>query len=341
MDRIWSIQYLRALAALAVVVFHSMTTVQGSFDIGAAGVDIFFVISGFIMASLTFGREASPGLFLWRRAIRIVPVYWLATLAAAAILAVKPTFFYKGDGSIENTALSLLFFPHESAAGGRAPVIEQGWTLEFEVFFYFLCALALLWLPQRNRLKILCGVLVLLAAIGLLLPGLTRPWGTYTSQLLLEFVGGIALAAAWRQKLLQSATLGAAAMLAGFAAFALMQAGVLPQTGQRALDWGLPAFLIVAGALAFEGAGRVPRSNAGALLGDASYSLYLTHTFVLAVMLRIGGNLPLWAYLLASIGGSILVAIASYQLVEKPAMAALKPLWKRPSVRPSPSPAQG
>src|SRR5665213_2393583 len=85
-----SIQYLRAGAALAVVAYHALQWLGGGFDVGRAGVDVFFVISGLIMWTVTAGREVSPGAFLWRRFTRVAPLYWLASLGVAGMAVIWP-----------------------------------------------------------------------------------------------------------------------------------------------------------------------------------------------------------------------------------------------------------
>jgi exopolysaccharide production protein ExoZ len=193
----------------------------------------------------------------------------LATAAAIAVGWLKPTFFYHMDASAENTLLSLAFIPHESQTGA-APVLWQGWTLEYEMFFYALCTLALLLLPGANRLKTLAALLVLLSAIGLMLAPSQPIARAYTSPLLLEFAAGLGLATAWRARLMPGAAVGVAALIAGLAIYAALQNGALPASGVRVIDWGVPAFLVVAGALCFEAGGRVAHSRFGLLLGDAS-----------------------------------------------------------------------
>jgi exopolysaccharide production protein ExoZ len=327
MERIWSIQYLRALAALGVVVFHALESSPYRFEIGQAGVDVFFVISGFIMASLMLGREGDPLTFAWRRLVRIVPLYWATTFAALVVAWLKPSFFYRMDASLENAALSMLFIPHTSAAGGVSPVLWQGWTLEYEMFFYLLCALALL-LPSR-RLVALGAALVALVVVGLVV----QPAGpialAYTNPLLLEFGAGVLLALAWRQRWLRAFWLGAGALAAGVGVYALQQAGLAPVTGARIIDWGVPALLIVAGALAMEGGGRMPRSRFGLLVGDASYSLYLTHGFAVSGFLWFFPETPLPLRVAACVIGAVTAAIATYLLFEKPVTEFLKRLGLR------------
>lgn len=322
MERIWSVQYLRALAALGVVVFHALESSTHRFPIGAAGVDVFFVISGFIMASLMLGRESEPWTFGWRRLVRIVPLYWAATLAALAIAWIKPNFFYRMDASFENAALSFLFIPHASATGGVSPVLWQGWTLEYEMFFYLLCTLALL-LPSR-RLLALGVVLVVLVTVGIVTQPAEPIALAYTNPLLLEFGAGVLLALAWRRRWLNTPWLGAAAIVAGVSAYALQQTGLAPVTGVRVIDWGVPALFIVAGALALEGAGRMPQSRFGLLVGDASYSLYLTHGFVVSGFLWFFSDTPLPLRVLACAVGAVACAIATFLFFEKPVTAFLK-----------------
>ncbi len=322
MERIWSIQYLRALAALGVVVFHALESSPHRFVIGQAGVDVFFVISGFIMASLMLGRESEPLTFGWRRLVRIVPLYWATTFAALAIALIRPDFFYRLDASLENAALSLLFVPHASATGGVTPVLWQGWTLEYEMFFYLLCTLAL-FLPSR-RLIALGVVLTVLVVVGIAARPAEPIALAYTNPLLLEFGAGVLLALAWRRRWLNALWLGAAALVAGVGAYALQQAGLAPVTGVRIIDWGVPALFIVAGALALEGAGRMPQSRFGLLVGDASYSLYLTHGFVVSGFLWFFPETPLPLRVLACAVGAVAVAIATFLFFEKPVTGLLK-----------------
>jgi exopolysaccharide production protein ExoZ len=336
MKRVWSVQYLRAAAALGVVVFHTLESSDHRFPVGAAGVDIFFIISGFIMASLMLGEEASPGVFLTRRLTRIVPLYWLATAACLAVAFVKPNFFYRIDASAQNALWSLLFIPHTSTTGGVAPVLWQGWTLEYEMFFYALCTAAL-FLPSRHRLKCLTLLIAMLVAIGVAFAPSGPILTAYTNTLLLEFVLGIALGAAWRVQRLPNAWTGAALLALGLTLFGLQHAALIPVSGERVIDWGVPALLIVAGALALEARGRVFRSKFGALLGDASYALYLTHGFVVSAFVWFFADATLWIRVPVCVVASVALAIATHFLVERPLAAAFKP---KPQAMPERAPTQ-
>jgi len=329
MQQVWSIQYLRAVAALGVVIYHSFEASRhlnppgANFEIGAAGVDIFFVVSGFIMASLMLNNETRPGEFLWRRLIRIAPLYWLASLAAVTIDLIRPGLLGELDASLRNTLLTLAFLPHESAGAGPAPVLWQGWTLEYEMFFYVLCGLALL-APRANRLKYLCALLVALVTIGFLSPSEHRIAQIYTGPLLLEFVAGVGLGAAWRESMLPRPIYGVIMVVLGLGVYSAQQLGALPLVGVRALDWGAPALLIVAGALSIERGGWAPRSKSWLILGDASYSLYLTHGFAISGVLWVFSSLPLASRVALCVAASIVVALCSYFLVERPITTALK-----------------
>jgi exopolysaccharide production protein ExoZ len=235
---------------------------------------------------------------------------------------VKPNFFYRMDASLENAVFSLLFVPHASATGGVTPVLWQGWTLEYEMFFYLLCTLAL-FLPSR-RLIALGAVLAALVILGIgVRPTAPIPLA-YTNPLLLEFGAGVVLALAWRRRWLNGFLLGVGALIIGAGAYALQQAGLAPVTGARVIDWGVPALFIVAGALAMEGAGRMPQSRFGLLVGDASYSLYLTHGFVVSGFLWFLPDAPLPLRVLACAVGAVAAAIATFWFFEKPVTTFLK-----------------
>ncbi|MEM1040952.1 MAG: acyltransferase, partial [Pseudomonadota bacterium] len=204
--RIRSIQYLRAIAALSVVAYHAGKRVETElseaalalFHLGHVGADLFFVISGFIMWSI--GRDAPrhPGDFLLRRAIRVVPPYWIATISWVAVMLVA------GVGWIVITpahvVMSLLFIPHWSPtfAGTFWPVLVPGWTLLFEMFFYTLFALTLLVAP-RWRLASLTSMLLFLVSTGVATSSTLSAVQAYTSPLLLEFLAGCWIAEFWRR----------------------------------------------------------------------------------------------------------------------------------------------
>src|ERR1019366_2869669 len=137
------IQYLRGIAALMVVWHHGvgqLATLETYFPFrfGTSGVDLFFVISGFIMVVTTAGRDVTPTEFIARRFVRVVPLYWVLTLALAATALVAPSLFRSVTLTAVSLIQSLLFIPHfsPSHAGMIWPVLVPGWTLNYEMFFY-------------------------------------------------------------------------------------------------------------------------------------------------------------------------------------------------------------
>lgn len=305
-----SIQYLRGLAALSVVAMHTGWTHS---DIGAAGVDVFFVISGFIMVHVS-RREVTPAAFLRARVLRVVPLYWLLTLAGVALVGLDdaPRIF-----------ASLAFWPHAGWDGRDDPVILPGWTLNYEVFFYLVFAATLL-LPARRRLIALSVGLVGLVALGIGIHPAHIVAATYTGPLLLEFLAGAWLCQAWHRGRLPKGRWGIA--MAGFGALALLaQAGIGPPDGWRCLTWGVPSLLIVAGALGMETGAWLPRVPGLQQVGDASYALYLTHLMVQKPLLPILHPLPLPVALPAAMLACIAVALAAHRWLELPLGSMLRP----------------
>ena len=285
------IQYLRGIAALMVVWFHGMDQVPGlsryfPFPFGASGVDLFFVISGFIMVTTTWKSAPTPLEFMRRRVIRIVPLYWLLTLAMVSMALCVPNLFRTLVVTPRTLVESLLFIPHFSISFPFAvwPLLVPGWTLNYEMFFYLVFACALL-LPARMRLTVMAGVLGTLVAIGFALgPFDSAIARVYLNPLLLEFVIGTGIGAWWSAGRPLAGT-GASLVLlvAGFAGLTLRDHPPLGVFTQMA-----GAALMVVGALN----STLARWQCAPLraLGDSSYSLYLTHLFALGVLRVIWGR---------------------------------------------------
>lgn len=332
-EQLIEIQALRAFAALAVVAYHAAGRAGLSFGIGAAGVDIFFVISGFIMTTVTAGRPATPLRFAWNRVSRIVPLYWLVTLGMVGLAACLPRLVPNLQADPLRVIQSLLFIPHPDAAGNVFPVLVPGWTLNFEMFFYALFASALV-LPRAAQLAALSGAMVTLVALG----GVLRPAGamasTYTDPMLLEFLAGIWLARLRLRGHLPGRAVGWGMLGLGLAAFAALEASRTYSDAWRVVLWGGPALLVVAGTLA---AAPALRPGLVTRLGDASYSIYLLHPLLVGAVWRLLGWLPPAGFMVASLVLSALAGLACFTLLEKPVTEALKPRPVR--ARPALSPA--
>ena len=338
-DQLQSVQILRAIAALAVVAFHFAQSLAidfhliplDSFTMGSDGVDIFFVISGFIMAYTTArDDQRSPGEFAWKRLVRIVPLYWVLTLAVFTIGIVAPTLLNSGGATWEELGKSLAFIPYERADGRVAPVLFLGWTLNYEMFFYAVFTIALLVAP-RWRLQIVVGVMAVMTAIGYAYPGDLGVLGRfYTNGIILEFVWGCLLFVAWNRWPERLRALSWI-WIPGTALLLLQNFWNAPLP--REIEKGLPALMIVAGALALtvrDGAvSRVFRA-----IGDASYSLYLGHPYAIGLCVKLSVALLGATVIGALVAGtltlavSIAAALLSFHLLEKPSNTVLRGLWR-------------
>ena len=323
---ITSIQYLRAIAAISVLCFHVCETYGLDFKSGAAGVDIFFVISGFIMWVTTDGRSLGPQEFMWRRLMRIVPLYWIATAATFIIAVLKPQFFFDTNSSMENLIGSLFFVPLMKDEALH-PVVEQGWTLSYEMFFYLIFSISLL-LPEFRRLWLLMAAFVTIVIAHYLLP--LGYFSVFTQPVILEFAAGIIIGHLWKQgfRLPFSAAIGLMIV-----AVALLVASDPLIHLERAIRWGIPAMLLLSGAVFAERERGVPQLAFLHFLGDASYSIYVWHVLMgvlaTALLLRIGvphGTQPVFIAL-----GSLAFTIVCYLFIERPILRKTRSARPRPA----------
>jgi len=338
-----TIQALRALAAGAVVVHHVLFMLGHNAgyslsisSVGASGVDLFFVISGFIMVYTShdaFGTPRASASFLRRRAIRVVPIYWFYTTVVVLLLAFAPGLFAKTQFDWHHVLSSYLFLLSENSAGQIGTVMQTGWTLCFEVYFYLIFAL-LLNLPRRAFL----GVSGALFAAGIALGAGARPapWVTVaTDPLLFEFYFGAVTAFLFLNGLVLPRLVAAAAVVLGIATIVLTREVDLG-VWTRTLCWGLPSAALLLGAISLERAGlKVPRLLVA--LGDSSYSLYLVHPFVIPAAgklwsaLNLGDHASPAILFAVAFSLALLAGHASYRVIEKPVTRWLLRTWKSPA----------
>ena len=335
------VQALRLVAALLVVASHAaaiaLERLQGLppghfWRAGFCGVDIFFVISGFVMTLTSTSLENRAdgwSEFLKRRVIRVVPMYWIALSLQVLMVA-----GLHGQGDPTNIVASYFFLPSRDANGFLTPILSVGWTLQYEMFFYALFAAALF---LKRPPVLLCGVVfTVLAALGLAFytphAGMS-PLLAYIRPILLEFIYGMLIARFMSQRRLHPA-LAAALLLGGVALIFSMPL----IDAWRPFAWGLPAAMIVLGVVQLEfSVGKwVPRWVREQ--GDASYALYLFHSFMLPalawVFLRAHvHNVPLM--LAAALVAGPLMALVIHRVIEKPLTQRLKQLRLRPLLRPA------
>jgi len=319
--RTWlSIQHLRGLAALSVVLFHACQWSQLPFSICAAGVDVFFVISGFVMWTVTAGRAVKPRDFVNRRVLRVAPLYWLVTLVLVAGALIAPTRFPEVKPEWTHVLLSLAFIQHINPDGLPFPILPPGWTLNYEAVFYLVFAAGLLIASETRRLWALTVALTALALAGFAWP---PAYQMLLNPMFLEFLAGVWLARLAQRGILPDRAIGWVLLGLGLVLFAGIELSRIDPDLWRPMVWGAPALMVVAGAVSIEADGGWPPIAGLRTLGDASYSLYLTHTLsVGALAMTLGAwNPPL--FIPAALLVAVAVGLATYFLVEKPLLDTL------------------
>ncbi|MBP7704552.1 MAG: acyltransferase [Caulobacter sp.] len=318
--RTWvSIQHLRGLAALAVALFHACQWTPTAFGIGEAGVDVFFVISGFVMWTVTSAHAVTPGAFIRKRLIRVAPLYWLVTLGLVAAALIAPARFSEVDPQPLHVLLSLGFIQHVNPAGLPFPVLTPGWTLNYEAVFYVIFAGTLL-LPESRRLAGLTMALIVVSLSGFVW---REAYQYLLNPLFLEFAAGACIGRMAQEKILPDRTIGWVLLGAGLILLVILWQSRIDPALWRPMIWGAPAALVVAGAVSVEADGGWPRWRAFDLLGDSSYSLYLTHQLTIgAVVMTFGA----WraAFVPVAVLAAAGVGVAIYLLLEKPMLAFLR-----------------
>ncbi len=322
--RIHALQYLRALAALAVVYSHSVIQVDTFEKLlphrGSFGVDVFFVISGFIMVYISRPGD-TPGSFMLNRVRRVVPLYWFFILLMALILLVAPGVFKTTVFDVQILLKSLAFIPHYSLAHPDElwPLVAPGWSLNYEMYFY-LCFAVSLWLAPRYRLAFI-SALILAVFLVARLSGVHAPgsWqqalaSFYGDAIVFEFVFGMLIAWLWLRGIRLPARLALPCLLVAAALLVFPPEAYLPRLWQ----FGLPSALIVMATISLP----LPAVGPLILLGDASYALYLSHIFTLGIVRKIippflgTDAVAAWQFVLISLVACTLVSIVVHRLVD-------------------------
>lgn len=324
-----SIQYLRAIAAIMVAIHHVayFSDLVSPSDRGARelwgfsswwfGIHIFFVVSGFIMIHTThnFGDAGAWRQFLARRLIRVVPLYWLLTTVIAVGVLISPHSLEIATDKVQYILGSYFFIPVLRAEGDLRPILGQGWTLDYEMFFYVAFALAVL-LPRRWGIAVLCLVFAGLVWLGRDLGSHTPVIFTWTDGLILEFIFGVYIGLAFERSWRLPVWGAAISVLVGVGLV------IVDLKGPSFLIAGIPATLIVGGFVLGPQLKESLATGWLARLGDASYSIYLTHVFVLNLtyniwIILVGDKLPV-SFIGCSMLATLLTGLAVYRLVERP-----------------------
>ncbi|MDR3410356.1 MAG: acyltransferase [Formivibrio sp.] len=330
-----NIQLLRAIAAISVMICHfeSFTKYLFGFQLNGRGVDLFFVISGCVMALTTRDRHPSGLNFFKNRIARVVPTYWLLTLAVFSVALVAPKLLGATRPNFIELIDSLLFIPFIKSSGLYQPVLFLGWTLNLEMFFYAIFAI---FLSMKNYTHSLIGIAVTLMAIvaaAPLMPAHSVWHDFYGNPMMIEFAMGLAvpyLADFILPKLRsRRMPLVIASVLALPTIFLCdLLAPEVPNL-VIALIAGTAAAVLVVSAIALERIGFIYAGAIGVSLGNASYSLYLIHPFVTQPIQRIvlaktHSPALISISLVAGSALILLCAVLMFRLIERPISKAAK-----------------
>jgi exopolysaccharide production protein ExoZ len=330
--RLVSVQWLRAIAAMMVVVHHALffsNAMQGlpatderalfGFSAWWFGIHLFFVVSGFIMIKTAsgFGETDAWRMFLAKRLIRIVPLYWLMMTPMVIAVLLWPRLLELPADKFQYLLSNYLFIPSMRAEGDLRPILGQGWTLNYEMFFYAIFAMTML-LPRAKAIVAMTIGFAGMVFLGRHLTASSPVLFTWTDGIILEFIFGVYIGLA-HQNGLRLSRQTAWTLIAAGAVLLVLDFHDLPTF----LCAGVPAALIVCGAIL----GPQPNESWFARklsgIGDASYSLYLTHVVVLrgansVWVAKVADRLPPTAFLIGALCVSVATGLLVYRLVESP-----------------------
>ncbi|ACT58827.1 acyltransferase family protein [Hirschia baltica] len=338
--KIDSLQILRAVAALSVFFFHFFDAMNNDFglfsgnvfSVGAFGVDVFFVVSGFIIC-FAAEKETSPISFFIKRLCRILPLYYLLTFGVFLIAIVAPFLLNSTSADIPNLLKSLFFIPYAKENGLVQPLLFLGWTLNYEMFFYVIFAISMI--AGRFKIYVCIAIISLLILAGYV----TKPTSTiaqfYTSGIMLNFIWGAVSYLIFRHfpnvcKALQP--------FWPLAAIAILAQNFVQLPLNREFAFGLPAAMLLLGVVTI----KVPNGKVWSfsqLLGDASYSLYLVHPYILQVIIKVliplvGINIvSISTATVMSIAVTFLASILLFKWIEKPSNTFLRSIALKKTMR--------
>ena len=324
-NKLYSLQILRAIASTVVVYFHTFF----SPEFGMFGVDLFFVLSGFVICMVTDNKSTSVPRFCFDRVARIVPVYWLMTSGLFLLVLAKPDLLNTSTAHVGNYLKSLFFIPHIREAGGVYPLLMPGWTLNYEMLFYTVIGCGLI--VCRNAITLFTAVsMLVLYLLGASLNEEGAMSHFLHSSLLFEFLLGMLAYRVKDSKLFcsipKSVAFGLVILL-----FILM--AVFENRADRLIIGGIPSFILIILFYQLEGQIRGIGDRAVQFfvhIGDASYVTYLSHMYVIAFLNRL--VFPRISTLsdesVLTVGISIVLSLICgsviYYLIDKPSMQFLR-----------------
>jgi len=346
-ERLENIQALRGVAALMVLFAHVKeaeidyggggTLLPHFFYMGVVGVDLFFLISGFVMTHVALSGARGSGAgkrFLFNRAARIYPVYWTATLALMVLYAGKQYFFAEPT-PFPNPVATFLLTPSDFY-----PLVPVGWTLVHEMYFYVAFALFVFWGAARLPAFLGAWAAILIAALAFGLFPLNAWTKIAFNPLTFEFMTGAVIALGMRRGVagfaLPALVVGAAIFLIEALFFAdRLYPDVMGQFALRAAIFTPPFALILYGAAALEKKRGALAPGWLSKTGDASYSLYLIHVPVFLVVGKLisisvaDTRLDNVLLIVAFLACALAAGFALHHFAERPLLKATKTLGDR------------
>jgi peptidoglycan/LPS O-acetylase OafA/YrhL len=339
------IQHLRAIAAILVLLCHVTVSMKQNlnyeyvysiFKFGYMGVDLFFILSGFIICYVhysDFGMKEKLRPFIMRRFLRIYPVYWIVLLPVITFNFLFPSY---GDGferDVSEIIQSLLLIPQD-----HHPILRVAWTLRHEMFFYLIFGMVLIF----NRVRLLSLIVIstwsALSFCSLFIDSPENWFWFYfvLSPHNLEFILGCSIAIIHKKRIVSAKM---AWNTAWWGCGLLLMSWINEYTGYvkvpEVIAWGIPSSLLVFGVSALDIAGKTQYRRKLNYIGDASYSIYLTHLPAIHLFLVIFKALHvldlLGVFITATLCGalSLLSGCLFYKIIEKPILVFSKRLFKK------------
>ncbi|KJY84160.1 hypothetical protein TW81_05010 [Vibrio galatheae] len=324
--RIETIQFIRGVASILVAWIHAIQFFPGHFSndlfdessnvvsIGGFGVDIFFIISGFVIA-LNVDKKPSLRQFVVSRFVRVVPLYWLYTIAFYLFML----FFASSYDFLPIELLySMLFIPYENQFGAFQPILAVGWSLNYEILFYVIMSILIL-MKVRNFL------LFLFLAFILVLP-------FFYKVIILEFLFGYILFYFYRNDFYLNIKLAFFILISSLVLLFTTATYVYETGGSvRLIIWGGGGAVLLYSIIHFEKyVCLLPKSLFSwlTLWGTVSYTLYLSHWFVGFVSYKILNFLPDTLQVLVTFAIMLVIAVPLYFVLEKPIIGHMRRLIK-------------
>ncbi|WP_109478394.1 acyltransferase [Paraburkholderia sp. C35] len=320
MNKLQSLTVLRGIAAITVIYYHIMAPTGHTF--GEFGVDVFFVLSGFVIALVLDSPRITAQRFLSDRIARIVPLYWLLTFVVFAGTLVAPSLFNSTTADFGNLLKSLFFIPYRKESGLIFPMLFVGWTLNYEMMFYVVTALSLVLMRRHRLLFVSASIFAIYFAAAT--SGSRDVFADfYSYQRSFEFPLGFVVYQLWKRGRLIKPALAVGVAIAAYVWMAYVNWNGLSRA--HLLYFGIPAFLMVASCLSLESKlGSGPLTKGALLVGDASYAIYLSHPYCVEAARKLLANVIDGFDATAPAGAAIIIVIATavgvalYWFVDKP-----------------------